>query len=412
MPRGLPLHFARVAATHDEHVPVLSSAREHDALQSPVPDEFIEFPLGRGPVLVGGEVNGRNVRRANGLVRLLGLQVRYGLLLAECFRLRRRCDVLLPIGLLDIGLRLGHGLRRKYGAVRAHIGNMPSLIEFLGDSHRVLRLRPVERGGLLLERRRNQGVRGGSRRRARRGNCDGPCRVVIHVLHVIQSRLLVLERTIEGRHEVYFGRGSPSTAYAPGRLGFERGDGVLALHYETESGCLASAGAQTLSDEFPQKRRNSVADHLIQNGPRLLGVHAIHRDTFWGPKRRRDGVLRDFVEDNTGRRRHVESKEHGDGIGNRLALPIIVGSEEDVRAFRHILYLLNRLRLVLYEYVFRIEVPLKPDGVQGVVEGPNMPHGRNDLPPGSEESLYFRAFRGRLDDEYGCHSSFVEGMLG
>jgi hypothetical protein len=57
------------------------------------------------------------------------------------------------------------------------------------------------------------------------------------------------------------------------------------------------------------------------------------------------------MEYDAGRSGNVETKKDGDGVGDGLAFPIIVGCEEDFRTLRNILDLLNGLRLVLYEDV-------------------------------------------------------------
>jgi hypothetical protein len=124
---------------------------------------------------------------------------------------------------------------------------------------------------------------------------------------------------------------------APGELGVERPvldrherrDRALALHHQPQRHALDAPGGEPLTDLRPQDRAERVADEAIEHAPRLLRVHEVQveraRGGHGGPHR----AARELVEDHAPRPATGQPGGDGEVPGDRLALAVGVGGQQD-----------------------------------------------------------------------------------
>ena len=112
-------------------------------------------------------------------------------------------------------------------------------------------------------------------------------------------------------------------------LRLERLDLAFAVHHQPQRHRLHPAGAGAAHHLLAEQTAQRVADHAVQDAPRLLGVDAVHVDLAGV----RQGVLhrraRDLVEGDAEGALVVQAQLVLDVPGDGLALAVGVGRQED-----------------------------------------------------------------------------------
>ena len=162
------------------------------------------------------------------------------------------------------------------------------------------------------------------------------------------------------------------------------GDLALALDDEADGDRLDAPGRQAAADLLArQQRAQRVADQAVDDAARLLRVDEVHVDLARVRERLADRRFGDLVEGDPRVFSRRDVGGLGDVPGDRLALAVEVGGEEDlVRALGGLLDVGDLLAPVVGDHVLRFEVVVDVDaelalaGVLGQVA--DMAVGRKD----------------------------------
>ena len=137
----------------------------------------------------------------------------------------------------------------------------------------------------------------------------------------------------------------------------EREDLALALDDEPNGDRLDAAGRQAAADLARQQRAQRVADEPIDDPPGLLGVDEVHVDVARVGERLADRGFGDLVERDPAGLVARDRGRLGDVPGDRLALAVEVGGEEDrVGAAGGLRDVRDLLAPVVRDHVFGLEV--------------------------------------------------------
>ena len=129
--------------------------------------------------------------------------------------------------------------------------------------------------------------------------------------------------------EPFAGRRGEERLDRPVLVGGERGDLALTLDDEPDRDRLDATGRQAAADLARQERTQRVADEAVDDAARLLRVDEIHVDLARVGEGLADGRLGDLVEGDPLLLVAGDVRGLGHVPGDRLALAIEVGGEED-----------------------------------------------------------------------------------
>jgi len=323
------------AAGGDLDVGVAEEGRFHLRSHTALPDQCVDLVLVRLQV---GAHGGRGAGDVGGPDRLVGILRQVGLgkapgLLGE---------VLVAVGVLDVGPDRFQRRRCDAGGIRAHVSDethaaiaeVDALVEPLGDLHGLGRRKLEAAVGLLLqfaggERRLRVLLAGGGADRlddegarlqfaAERPGFIGGAH---DELLAVQLDGLGAERRRQG--------GLQLGGEHPVFLFLERADLALAVHDESQGDRLDAPRRQPPPDLSPQERADLVADQPIEDAPRVLRLDQVLVNPARRLERLADGVAGDLVEHDpedlvVGRLDFLENV-----LADRLALAVGVCREVD-----------------------------------------------------------------------------------
>ena len=343
--------------------------RGHLARHELAPDQVVQA---LGVALHAGQL-GRlevDVGRTDRLVRFLGaLLARVDVGLAR--------QVLLAELVLDETADHANGIGRQVGRVGTHVGDVAGLVETLGHHHGLLHPEAQAVARRLLQ--------GGSDER-RRGSAGG--RPVLALGDAIGRRL----ELFQGRHGLGFVERLEGLALLTGNLeahvgalgGTEVGmhlpvlfrdegaDLAFALHHQLHRHRLHAAGGQPAGNLLPEQRRDHVADHAVEETPRLLGVHPVDIELAGLGEGLLNGLLGDFVEYHALVAAFVTADGFPQVPGDGLPFAVQVGREIDgVGVLGQAAQLVDDLFLAGQDLVLGLPAMLGVD-----------PHARDQLAPG------------------------------
>ncbi len=140
---------------------------------------------------------------------------------------------------------------------------------------------------------------------------------------------------------------------------------LLPLHDEPYSDGLHAPGRQLGHDLLPQHGRDLVAVEPVEHAAGLVGLDQAVVHVPWVGDRGSDRLRRDLVEDHPpGRNFWLEFLD--EVPGDRLALPVLVGGEQEfVGILQQLLELADLLALVGVDHVERLEVGIDVDPEPG-----------------------------------------------
>ncbi len=399
----------------------------------PLPDQLVELELvaGQAGLRRGAETITRGTDRLVGLLGVLHL---------GGVGARLRGQVVGAVQLRDLGAGgRDRGVAQRRG-VRTHVRDVAVLVQLLRDLHRGLRAEAELAAGLLLQRRRTE--RGVRRAAVRLGldRAHGEAGVLqgggegarVRLVEVEGVRGLELSQGVEvatlgdspavdglktgdqGRRVARVtGAAGPEGARQVPVLGGAEGD-PLAFPLDDEPGRdrLDTAGRQARHDLLPQDRRDLVAVEAVEDAAGLLGVDQLLVELARVGHGLADRVLGDLVED------HPLDRDLGledllEVPGDRLALPVLIGGEEQlVGVLQQVLELLDLRLLVGVDHIDRLEVVFdvhtEAADLAGVLlrhlggavgKVTDVPDARFDYVAGAEVALDRLRLGRRLDDD-------------
>ena len=341
----------------------------HLRRQRALPDQPVQARL------VGLQEGGHRIRvapeagRADRLVCLLGaLRLR----LVDAALGHR---VRLAVALADDLARLAHRDAGDGRRVGAHVGDeadlalggLDALVQALRDGHRPLRAEAEPAAGLLLERRCRERRRGRPLLGPRPELGDDRMQLADRRDVRVRGRLVGdVERLAvdpdELRGERLAGRGREDRLDRPVLACRERPDLALALDDEADGDRLDPAGRQAALDLLAEERAQRVADEAVDDAARLLGVDEVHVDLARIGEGLADRRLGDLVEGHPLLLVAGDVGRLGDVPGDRLALAVEVGGEEDqVGGLGRLGDLGDLLAAVVRDHVLRCEVVVDVD---------------------------------------------------
>ena len=410
-----------------------------------LPDEVIEGEL------VGAQLALHLTRGAEGIARGTDGFVRLlRVLHLAVVAARGLGHVIVAVKLRGLGAGGGHRRLGERRGVRAHVGDVATLVEALGDAHRALRIPAEAPRGLLLERRGHEGGLGTALARLlddgadgvvhpfeRSGERSGPGLVEHHAVAagelaaVVEvtpgGQALALDKVESGGE----GSGIEGRCQVPVRRGDEGNALTLAVHDKSNRDRLHPAcRASVATDLLPEHLGDGVAVEPIDDATRLLRIDELHVEFARLLEGIGDGVLGDLVEDHAAhgdlRLEHLEQVP-GDG----LALAVLVRGEEQLGSVLELLLQLRNRRLLIGmhdveggEAVVGVDGVLRPGLLAQTLGEFRCPAGEiahvadrrldPEIPgsPTVEVALDRLGLRRRLDDdEHTLHSHFRSCLL-
>ena len=332
--------------------------------------------------------------------------------LAGLFLLARALqDVVTAVAVLDKGGCGGLGLVGDAHAVRSQIGDqgdrslalyLDALVELLGDPHGLLGGEVEDLAGLLLERggREGQGLFPGPLGPADLPDGEGSSlqspgdpQGILLFFQVDPDRLTVLPdlAVIMGRQGLFAALDIEDCVQGPVFLWYEGVDLVLPVPDHAQGDGLDPARGQASLDLLPQKGRDLVADHAVQDAAGLLGVDQGHIDLPGVFERFRDRLFRDLVEGDPGNllvRGLIELERGLEVPGDRFALPVRVRCQIDaVRLFDQLAQARQELSLAADRDVFGLIIMFDIDAHLTLGEVAYMSVGRRHLIRGPQKLL-------------------------
>ena len=261
-------------------------------------------------------------------------------------------EVLVAVAGPDLGPGGGDRLVRQEGGVGAHVGDVPVLVEALGDGHGPRGGEPELAARLLLERRggeRRLGPLGEGLRLdrldpeaglAQPGGERGGRGLVEegHVGAVGEPAGGLVEVLPGGEAPPVEGDEPGGELGLPGREGAlevpvgggpERHPGPFPLHDQASGDALDPAGGGGAARPAAGHDRHLVAEEPVELAAALLGLDEAHVELAGAGQGGLDGLGGDLVEDEA-LDRHRGLQDLEDVPGDRFALPVLVGGEEDL----------------------------------------------------------------------------------
>ncbi len=293
-------------------------------------------------------------------------------------------QVLGAVADLDLGPGTLDRLVGEERRVGAHVGDVPVLVEALGDGHGPGRGEAELAPRLLLEGRRREGGLRALRERLRLDRVD-PEAGVPEVGGELRGRGLVEQRHVGALGEVA-GRGvevpaggepPPAQGDEGGRElggagredpvevevggGAERHPGPFPLHDEPAGDALDPAGRGRATSPAAGDHRHLVAEEPVELAASLLSLDEAHVEVAGARQGGLDGGSGDLVEDEAfDRHRGAEHLE--DVPGDGLAFPVLVGREEHlVGVAERLFQLLHDVAFLVDDNVDRLEVVVHVD---------------------------------------------------
>ena len=356
------------------------------------PDELVEPELLLGQIVLDHLRIQRDVRRADGLVRVL----RAGFRLVAA---RLAAGVGVAIAAADDAAGSGQRLLRDAQRVGTHVGDkahgalagdLHALVELLRDHHRAARGHVELPRSLLLEGRGDEGRRGrallfgffDARDRERAG-----LQLVQNGLHILFAGKLALLRVavVVGRKAAGLADAAEIHIQRPVFLRLEGTDLVFPVDDQARGDRLHAAGRQTLADLPPQQRAELIADDPVEHAAGLLRIDQVLVDGT----RMLDGFLhdtaRDLVEGHAVGRIVRDGQQIFQVPGDGLAFAVRVRCEIDaVGVLCGLLQLRDDLFLALERIVFRLKVMLDIDAQRALRQIAQVAHAGLDLIVGTE----------------------------
>ena len=146
------------------------------------------------------------------------------------------------------------------------------------------------------------------------------------------------------------------------RFGVECGDFPFPVHDEPQRHRLHAAGGELGLDLLPQDGGEFEADQTVEDATGLLGLDQVHVDVAGIFDGLEDGVLRDFVEDDTAGLLLREAEGLAQMPGNGLSFTVFIGSQPYGVGFLrgggqigHRLFLVGRNFILREETMFDID---------------------------------------------------------
>ena len=227
----------------------------------------------------------------------------------------------------------------------------------------------VVKGGSGFLRRSRRFTSGSCEVHIPNGRHDGP-----GLLLIVQRERFAVDLVEPGLERVLF-------LLQPGRDGpvldrIEGLDLVLPLTDQPERHRLNPTGRESGSDRLPQERTDLISDQSIQNSACLLRFDLVEIQGLRGLESTLDGALGDFAEGHPLEAAPVviEAEVVGNVIGDRLALAIRVGSQDDTLGLLGLaLDLLENFPLAADRLVFGLEAVVDVDSEFLLRQVPNVP---------------------------------------
>ncbi len=303
----------------------------HLAGDGAVPDQRIEFLR----IRIRPARPAREIRRADGFVRLLGV---LGLGGIEP-RLFGQHIGLGSIILRDQIAHGGHGFAGNLHAIGAHVGDAAIFIQALRDAHRVAGVEAQPARSLLLQGRCGERRRGvaadwlGLHRPHRKSIvCNGfPRSICCSMIQIELAEFLAIQHR-QPRHEGRAIGRDHLRRHAPIFARDMRLDLAFALHHQPQRHRLHAARALRAGQLAPQHRGEREADQIIQRPARQIGIDQWLIEIARGLHGARHRRLGDFIERHPPRaalgHRPLVLQPFQQVPGNRLALAIRIGRQD------------------------------------------------------------------------------------
>ncbi len=194
--------------------------------------------------------------------------------------------------------------------------------------------------------------------------------------------------------------GREANVDAPVLDGGERADLPLPIDDQAQGDRLHAAGRESGTDLLPQDRGDAVADEPIEDPPRLLRLHELEVDRAGVLERLENRVLGDLGERDPLGAGGGDAEDLGDVEGDRLALAVVVGREDQiVRPLLRRSELSNGLLARVGHDVLGLEPLFGVDAQLALRQVADVPVGGPNRVVTTQVSLQGLRLRGRLHDD-------------
>ena len=395
--------IARAAGIHDD---VIIHGIGHLAGGEAAPDEPVETVLLRCEVVAHTIRRERDIRRANGLMRVL--RTGLGLIRARLAGMILRAVVLdderLCRGERLVRQTLGVGTHIGDEADRAAVGNIHALIQLLRDRHGAPRRHAQTAGSLLLQGRGDERGRGAAlllaaldardlKRLGGHGGNDLVGRGLVRDVHFLIIGRAVKARTERARAAV------KQRVEQPVFLRLEGADLIFAVNHDACGHRLHAPGGQAGLDLAPEQRAELVAHNAVEHAARLLRIDQVLIDLARVLDALGDDLLRDLVESHALGLVVRQIQQLLQVPRNGLSLAVRVGREIDGSGrFGALFQVGDHVGAILHGQILRREVAVNIDAHRALGQVAQMAHRGHDLIVAAQIFFDCSGLRRRLDD--------------
>ena len=394
--------IARAAGIHDN---IIVHGVGHLAGGEAAPDEPVETVLLRCEVVAHTIRRERDIRRANGLMRVLRADL--GLIRARLAGVILRAVVLdderLCRGERLVRQTLGVGTHIGDETDRAAVGNIHALIQLLRDRHGAPRRHAQTAGGLLLQGRGDERGRGAAlllaaldacdlKRLGGHGGNDLVGRGLVRNVHLLFGRA-VKARAERTRAAV------KQRVKQPVFLRLEGADLIFTVDHDARGHRLHTPGGQTRLDLAPEQRAELIAHDAVEHAARLLRIDQVLIDLARVLDALGDDLLRDLVEGHALGLIVRQIQQLLQVPRNGLSLAVRVGREIDGSGrFGALFQVGDHVGAILHGQILRREVAVDIDAHRALGQVAQMPHRGHDLIVAAQIFFDCSGLRRRLDD--------------
>ena len=395
--------IARAAGIHDN---IIVHGVGHLAGGEASPDEPVETVLLRCEVVAHTIRRERDIRRANGLMRVL--RTGLGLIRARLAGMILRAIVLdderLCRGERLIRQTLGVGTHIGDETDRAAVGNIHTLIQLLRDRHGAPRRHAQAAGSLLLQGRGDERGRGAAlllaaldardlKRLGRHSGNDLVGRGLVRDVH-----FLIIGRTVKARTE-RTRAAVKQRVEQPVFLRLEGADLIFAVDHDACGHRLHAPGGQAGLDLAPEQRAELIAHDAVEHAARLLRIDQILIDLARVLDALGDDLLRDLVEGHALCFIVRQIQQLLQVPRNGLSLAVRVGREIDGSGrFGALFQVGDHVGAILHGQILRREVAVNIDAHRALGQVTQMTHRGHDLIVAAQVFFDCSGLRRRLDD--------------